>query len=97
MKGKDYVKFHLEVRPDSLYKDDYTAIDFWIDKELDLPAKIVAATSEGDFYQITLKQARVNERIDENVFEVKIPKGFGEPEVIPLEKDYESQKMQKKP
>ncbi len=83
--GKDFVKFHLDVKAGSVYQEDYKSIDFWIDQELHLPARIIAETSEGDFYEITLKQARVNERIDENVFEVKIPKAFGEPEVIPLE------------
>jgi outer membrane lipoprotein-sorting protein len=81
----DFVQLHLKVKPDStsspqadsIYKDDYTAIDFWIDKKLYLPAKIVAASTEGDIYEIRLLGARVNEKIDANVFEVKIPEGFG--------------------
>ncbi len=80
---KDFVHLHLKVKADSIYKDDYTSIDFWIDKELGLPAKIVATSTEEDIYEIKLLGAKVNEGIDKKVFEVKIPKGFGV-EIIPL-------------
>jgi len=98
---QDFVQLHLKVKPDStlrqdsvqasspqadsIYKDDYTAIDFWIDKKLYLPVKIVATSTEEDIYEIRLLDAKVNEKINANVFEVKIPKGFGE-EIIPLKK-----------
>jgi len=82
-KGK--AQLHLKVKADSIYKDDYTSIDFWIDKELGLPAKIVATSTEEDIYEIGLLKPKVNEGIDKKVFEVKIPKGFGE-EIIPLKK-----------
>ena len=32
-------------KDDPVYKDDYTSIDFWIDKKLYLPAKIVAVST----------------------------------------------------
>ena len=83
VKEEDYIRLHLKVKPDSVYKDDYTAIDFWIDKKLYLPAKIVATSTEDDIYEIRLLDAKVNEKIDAKVFEVKIPEGFGE-EIIPL-------------
>ncbi|MHC4458394.1 MAG: LolA family protein [Planctomycetota bacterium] len=88
-KEKDaFIKMNLEVKPDSIYKDDYTSIDFWIDKRLNLPAKIIAVTTEEDIYEIKLLKPKVNKKIDKKVFEAKIPKGFGEPEIIPLkEKD----------
>ena len=79
------IKLHLKVKPGSVYKDDYTSIEFWIDKELNLPAKIVAASTEEDIYQLRFLKAKVNEKIDEKVFEIKIPKGFSE-EIIPLKK-----------
>ena len=79
----EFIKLLLKVRPDSVYKDDYTSIDFWIDKRLNLPAKISAVSTEEDIYQVRLFDAIVNERIDEKVFDIEIPKGFGE-EVIPL-------------
>jgi len=82
-KGK--AQLHLKVKTDSIYKDDYTSIDFWIDRELYLPAKIIAVSTEEDIYEIKLLGAKVNEGIDKKVFEVKIPKGFGV-EIIPLKK-----------
>jgi len=82
-KSNDFIHLHLKVKPDSTYKDDYTSIDFWIDKKLYLPAKIVAVSTEEDIYQMKLLKPKVNKRIDKKVFEFKIPKGFGV-ETIPL-------------
>jgi len=84
-RAEDFVRLHLKVKADSIYKDDYTSIDFWIDKELGLPAKIVATSTEEDIYEIGLLKPKVNEGIDKKVFEVKIPEGFGM-EIIPLKK-----------
>ena len=82
-KARDFVQLNLKVKPDSIYKDDYTSIDFWIDKKLNLPAKIVAITTEEDIYQIKFLKAKVNKKLDKKVFEVKILRGFGK-EIIPL-------------
>jgi len=82
-KGK--AQLHLKVKADSIYKDDYTSIDFWIDKELGLPAKIVATSTEEDIYEIKLLKSAVNKKINKKVFELEIPKGFGV-EIIPLRK-----------
>ncbi len=84
-KAKDFVHLHLQVKADSVYKDDYTAIDFWIDKKLNLPSKIVATSTEEDVYEISFLNVKVNERIDKKVFEFKIPKGFSV-ETEPLKK-----------
>jgi outer membrane lipoprotein-sorting protein len=89
--SKDFIQVHLKVEPNSIYKDDYVSIDFWIDKKLNLPVKIVAVKSEpeppyGDIEEIRLLKPRVNQNIDNKIFEIKIPKGFGEPEVLPLER-----------
>jgi outer membrane lipoprotein-sorting protein len=81
----------LKVNSDSIYKDDYTAIDFWIDKELGLPSKVVAVSTEEDIYEITFLQPKVNGKIDKKVFDFEIPKGFTI-EVIPL-KQKESEKI----
>ena len=83
--AEDFVQLRLKPQPDSTYKDDYTSIDFWIDKKLRLPAKIVAMSAEEDIYQISFLNGKVNERIDKKVFDFEIPKGFGE-EIIPLKK-----------
>jgi len=88
-----FIQLRLKVKPDSIYKDDYTSIDFWIDKKLYLPAKIVATSTEPDdatsiekdSEQVRLLKPRVNEKIDKKVFEIKIPKGFTV-EKVPLKK-----------
>jgi outer membrane lipoprotein-sorting protein len=72
----ELIHLHLKVKPDSIYKDDYTAIDFWVDEKSGLPAKIVAVTTEDDIYQIKLLKPKVNRKIDRKVFDFKIPKGF---------------------
>jgi len=89
--AEDFIQVHLKVKPNSIYKDDYVSIDFWIDQKLGLPAKIVAVKSEpeppfGDIEEIKFLKPKVNKGIDKKIFEVKIPRGFGEPEVLPLER-----------
>jgi outer membrane lipoprotein-sorting protein len=85
-KPQDYIRLHLKVKPDSIHKDNYTRVDFWIDKKLGLPAKIAAVSTEEDIYEIKLLAPKVNQPIDEKVFDFEIPKGFGEPEIVPLKK-----------
>ncbi len=83
-KPEKFIYLHLKVKPDSIYKDDYTSIDFWIDKELYLPAKIVAISTEPtdvppaqkDSFQIKFVQPKVDKKLDKKVFEFRIPKGF---------------------
>jgi outer membrane lipoprotein-sorting protein len=87
---EDFIQVHLKVKPNSIYKDEYISIDFWIDEKLDLPAKIIAVKSEpeppfGDIEEIKLLKPMINKNIDQKVFEFTIPKGFGEPEILPLE------------
>jgi len=84
-----FFQLHLKVKPDSTYKDDYVSLDFWVDKELGLPTKIIAVSTEEDIYEIRLLKPKIGEKIDKKVFEFKIPRGFGEPEIIPLEKKEE--------
>lgn len=82
----DFVGLHLDVKPGSVYKDDYVWIDFWIDKKSALPAKVIALSAEEDIYEIKLLKPKINKGIDKKVFEFKIPGGFGEPEIVPLKK-----------
>jgi outer membrane lipoprotein-sorting protein len=77
---------HLKVKPDSIYKDDYKSVEVWIDREVMLPAKISAVSTEGDIYEISFAKPKVNEAIDEKVFDFTIPDGFGKPEIILLKK-----------
>lgn len=86
---KNLIHLHLKTKPGSVYKDQYANIDFWIDKKLGLPAKVVAVTTDpeppfADVYQIKFLQPKVNHKIDEKLFEFTVPEDFGEPEIIPL-------------
>jgi len=88
---KGFIHLHLKTKPASIYKDRYASLDFWIDKKLGLPAKVVAVTTEpeppfSDIYEIRLLKPTVNQKMDERLFEFTIPDGFSEPEVVPLKK-----------
>ncbi len=76
---------HLKVKPDSVYKDDYTSIDFWIDRQTGLPAEVRAVTPEEDVYEIKLTDPKVNMELDRKLFQVDIPSRFSK-QVIPLAK-----------
>jgi len=87
----DFIQVHLKVKPNSVYKDDYISIDFWIDKTLGLPARMVAVKTEpeppfGDIDEIRFLKPKVNKGIDKKVFEFTVPSSFGRPEIIPLKK-----------
>jgi len=86
-----FFQLHLKVKPNSTYKDDYVSLDFWIDKKLGLPIKIIAVSTEPkhpdeDVYEIKFLKPRIDKKIDAKVFDFKIPRDFGEPEIIPLKK-----------
>jgi len=88
----ELIQLHLKVKPESIYKEDYTYLDLWIDKKINLPAKITAQTTEEDIYEIKFLQPTLNKAIDKKVFDFTMPKGFGEPEIIPLkEKEKDKQ------
>jgi outer membrane lipoprotein-sorting protein len=76
---------YLKPKADSIYKNNYTSIEFWIDERYYLPARITAVSTEKDIYEIRFNSPKVNKGIDKAVFEVKIPEGFGE-QIIPLKK-----------
>lgn len=83
----NFVHLYLKVKPDSIYKDDYISIDFWVDEKVWLPVKITTESTEKDIYQIKLSTVKVNRKIDEKIFDIKIPEGFSPPEIIPLEQN----------
>lgn len=90
-RSENLIQVHLKVKPNSIYKDDYISIDFWINEKLGLPTKIIALKSEpeppyGDIEEIKFLHPKVNKGIDNKVFEINIPRGFGEPEILPLDK-----------
>ncbi|MHC4744926.1 MAG: LolA family protein, partial [Planctomycetota bacterium] len=92
-KPQTFSQLHLKVKPNSRYEDDYVSLDFRIDKKLGLPTKIIAVSAEpgpqledNDVYEIRFLKPRINKKIAAKVFDFKIPKGFGEPEIVPLKK-----------
>jgi outer membrane lipoprotein-sorting protein len=82
------IQLHLTVKPGSAYEEDYKAIDFWIDKKLNLPVRMDAITTEDDIYRIRFLKAKVNQGIADSVFAVEVPPGFGTPEIIPLDSNH---------
>lgn len=80
--SEDLIQLHLKVRPDSIYKDDYTSIDFWIDKKLTLPTKVTAISTEEDIYEIRLLSPKVNNKIRDEVFRFRIPEDFTIEEIL---------------
>jgi len=73
---QEFIKLNLKVKRDSVYKDDYTSIDFWIDKKLYLPAKVAAVSTEEDIYEIKFVKPNVNKKLDKKVFDFEIAEGF---------------------
>lgn len=92
--SEDFIQVHLKVKPNSIYKDDYVSIDFWIDRKLGLPTKIVTVSTEPatepieskDVFEIKFLEPQFNTKIDMKVFDFKIPSGFDEPDIMPLPK-----------
>jgi outer membrane lipoprotein-sorting protein len=85
-------QLHMKVKPDSVYKDDYTTMDVDVDKKQGLPSKIHAMTPDKDIYEISLIGSKVNETIPKSAFEISYPKDYSV-ETIPLEKSRPSQRQ----
>lgn len=76
--ANDLIYLELKVKPDSSYKDDYTRIDFWINKTTFLPARVRAFSTEEDVYDIQLLDAKVNKNLKNTVFKLETPKDFSQ-------------------
>jgi hypothetical protein len=66
----------LEVRPDSIYKDDYTKIEVWVNRTIWLPIRLTAVSVQGDFYDLKWHHLRTNEPIPQEIFNIEIPAQF---------------------
>jgi outer membrane lipoprotein-sorting protein len=80
------IQLHLDVKSESIYRDDYVSMDFWVDSKIGLPAKIVAVSTEEDIHEISLLRPQVNKELGKEVFELAVPEGFTVEEK-PLKKD----------
>ena len=84
---EDFFHLRLKVKPDSVYKDDYTYIDFWIDKKLYLPSRlVVVSVDEEDISKLDFVNPKVNAEVKKEIFKLDVPKDFPKPEIIFLEK-----------
>ena len=73
---------HMSVKPDSTYKNDYSAVEFWIDKNGGLPTRIVAVEAGeedpelADIHEILLTDARINKGIGRKRLQRRYPRRF---------------------
>jgi outer membrane lipoprotein-sorting protein len=77
------VQLHLEVKKGSKYEDKYKTVEFWVDKKVKLPVRVVANSTEGDIYDIKFIEPQVNKKIKMAVFKLETPADFSS-NVIPL-------------
>lgn len=82
------IQLHLQVKRDSVYKDDYRDIDFSIDGRSWLPLRIVTRSTQEDVYDIQFLNAAVNKNLKNSVFVIETPKSFSK-NIHPLQKDRE--------
>jgi outer membrane lipoprotein-sorting protein len=85
-------QLHMKVKPDSIYKDEYTSMDVQVDKKKALPVKIVAVTTEQDVYEIKLSDPKINENIPKATFEISYPKDYSV-ETTPLKERRQPQRQ----
>jgi outer membrane lipoprotein-sorting protein len=70
------VHLELKVRPDSVYKDDYTQIDLWIHSDNYLPVKMKTTSIQGDIYEINLSKMELNKNLQDKIFAIDAPADF---------------------
>lgn len=66
----------LKVKADSVYKDDYSQIDLWIDRKLNLPVRMVSLSVQGDIYDLKLSKPKVNTSLPDAIFVIDAPSDF---------------------
>ena len=81
---QDLVKLSLKVRPESKFKDTYVSMDFWISFHYWLPVRVEALTHEEEIHELVFLDARINQDVDDHLFEFERPEGFKDPEIHPL-------------
>lgn len=76
------VKLKLDVKEGSRFEDEYSSIDFWIDRSYWLPSRITSYTLEEDVYELVFNDLEVNRSLSDEVFDYNLPDRFGEAEII---------------
>ncbi len=77
-KSNDFKGLRLLPTKDSIYKNDYSSISFWLDTATFLPAQIAATSTEGDISDIQLLDIKVNKKIENAVFKLETPEHFSQ-------------------
>lgn len=72
------VRLKMDVKKGSTYSQNYTSVDFSIDKKTFLPARIVTTSTEGDIYDIKLLVPKINKNLKDSVFKLETPTDFRE-------------------
>jgi len=75
-KSGNFIGLRLKINKGSIYEDNYKTIDVWIDDKSFLPAILLATSTEGDIYDIKLRDIKVNKKLKNTVFKVETPKHF---------------------
>jgi outer membrane lipoprotein-sorting protein len=88
-KGQEHLL--LKVKPNSVYKDDYSQIDLWIDSKLNLPVRMVSLSTQGDIYDLRLTKPELNTSLPEKTFALDAPGDFSK-SVKTLEQNEETGK-----
>jgi outer membrane lipoprotein-sorting protein len=73
----------LKTRSQSPYQSDYKQIRFWVDKQSSLPVRMEAVSPQDDVYDIRLEQAKVNQQLPNDIFNIEVPADFSK-NVVPL-------------
>lgn len=66
----------LTAKKDSKFKESYEKIHFWVEKDLNMPQKVVAYTPQGDQSHVEFTYKNVNKKLKNSVFTVETPKHF---------------------
>ncbi len=72
------IQLFLDVKPESVYKNDYKNINLWINKNLFLPVHFHANSVNNDIYDIKLTEIVLNKKFKNAVFELETPLGFSQ-------------------
>jgi len=82
-KSNEPIHLRLQVKNNSIYKNDYSAIDLWLDAKLFLPVKIVTISSQDETQMLEFYNQSVNvgrhpaeKKLSDGIFQVEIPDGF---------------------
>lgn len=66
----------LDMREDSIYKEDYKKIEVWVSRRTWMPERLTAVSVQGDLYELKWHNLKINEKIPEDVFRIETPAHF---------------------